>query len=200
MLILNYGTAVSIPEGNTLDLNGGLVLEGGAIENNGTMNVNNWINFQRNNSSFINNGTILVSGNGWIGANSFHEGHGSGAIVNNGTINVRDGGIIMPQVHVINNPAYILVRLELPENVTEIGEEAFAGTGVQAIDVPENIQQIGARAFADCEILRVVVIPSADVTIDPTAFEGCGDITIIAPAGGTVQTFAEAFHYFVPMG
>lgn len=199
MLILNYGTAVSIPEGNTLDLNGGLVLEGGAIVNNGTLNVNNWINFQRSDSRFTNNGTILVSGNGWIGANSFHEGHGSGAIENNGLINVLDGGVIMPQVHVINNPAYILVRLELPGDVTEIGEEAFAGTDIQAIDLPENIQQIGARAFADCEKLRVVVIPSADVTIDPTAFEGCGDITIIAPAGGTVQAFAEACnYYFVP--
>ena len=37
MLILNYDTSVIVPEGSTLNLNGGIALEGGTIENNGSI-------------------------------------------------------------------------------------------------------------------------------------------------------------------
>ena len=82
--------------------------------------------------------------------------------------------------------------LTLPEGLEALETEAFAGTsGVQTVRLPRSLATIESRAFADCEALLFVFFASADAEIAPDAFEGCGNLTIYAPAGGTVAAFAR---------
>ena len=82
--------------------------------------------------------------------------------------------------------------LVLPEALTEIGEEAFAGSPAESVWLPDQVTQIGARAFAGCESLRAIRIPAAVVTIAPDAFAGCPSaLTIYGKAGSEAQRFAE---------
>ena len=66
-----------------------------------------------------------------------------------------------------------LTRLELPENLTEIGAEAFAGTAAQVVVLPSGCKSVGSRAFADSKALQYVIVPAnAAVDIAEDAFEG----------------------------
>ena len=71
--------------------------------------------------------------------------------------------------------------LTLPASLSEIKEEAFAGTLAQAIVVPDGCKTIDERAFADCKLLRYVFLPAAlEGKLPDDAFEGCGcDILLI---------------------
>ena len=50
----------------------------------------------------------------------------------------------------------LLEHFYLPETLTEIGEEAFAGTGLGSITLPKRLQSIGAGAFAGCTALTEI--------------------------------------------
>ncbi len=69
-------------------------------------------------------------------------------------------------------PALNEMRLLIcPEGMEEVGEEAFAGTAVQAVILPAGCTQIHSRAFANCPYLVYVSAP-ADTGIAEDAFEG----------------------------
>ena len=82
------------------------------------------------------------------------------------------------------------IDLVLPSMLEGIESEAFAGGAFGSVYCPETVKAIGARAFADCAALREVAIAAADVQIDAAAFDGCGEIVIIAPRGSTAHEFA----------
>ncbi|MBP3428042.1 MAG: InlB B-repeat-containing protein [Clostridia bacterium] len=82
------------------------------------------------------------------------------------------------------------IDLVLPSLLEGIESEAFAGGAFGNVYCPETVKAIGARAFADCAALREVAIAAADVQIDAAAFDGCGEIVIIAPRGSTAHEFA----------
>ena len=82
------------------------------------------------------------------------------------------------------------IDLVLPSMLEGIESEAFAGGVFGSVYCPETVKVIGARAFADCAALREVAIAAADVQIDAAAFDGCGEIVIIAPRGSTAHEFA----------
>lgn len=46
------------------------------------------------------------------------------------------------------------------EGVTEIGDEAFMGTGLESIKIPQSVQKIGSDAFADCANLVSALVPA----------------------------------------
>ena len=71
-----------------------------------------------------------------------------------------------------------LSTLKLPEALTMIEEEAFAGSDCQAVILPEGCESVGSRAFADCKRL-VCVLAGVDVQIAADAFEGCGEVGVI---------------------
>jgi hypothetical protein len=77
----------------------------------------------------------------------------------------------------------------MPADLTEIGEEAFAGCGFTALKVPEGCGSIGARAFADCRMLKIVVIPASVAEIAEDAFAGSAPL-ICAPEGSAAAVFA----------
>lgn len=66
----------------------------------------------------------------------------------------------------------------LPENLTEIQAEAFAGNRkITSVVIPKSVESIGSRAFAGCTGLTDVYIgnnPSMEIATD--AFEGCSGI------------------------
>lgn len=62
----------------------------------------------------------------------------------------------------------------LPNGVTAIGAEAFAGNiFIERVTLPDSVTEIGSRAFAGCACLEKVNIPRSLTTIASGAFDGC---------------------------
>lgn len=82
--------------------------------------------------------------------------------------------------------------LRLPSSLTEIEDEAFAGSSVEQVICPNGMTTIGQRAFANCMQLTHVVMPASITSISSNAFEGCSDLIIVGPYGSYAQTFAQS--------
>ena len=65
-----------------------------------------------------------------------------------------------------------LKYIEIPENVTEIGADAFSGCEKLNIEIPDNITKIGSGAFSRCHAIESITIPKSVKTIDECAFGG----------------------------
>lgn len=79
-----------------------------------------------------------------------------------------------------------------PDNLNEIGEEAFLASGVTHVYLSEQVTVIGPRAFADCSRLAYIYIPASVTEIASDAFAGCGDMVIGCAEGSEAQRFAQA--------
>lgn len=98
-----------------------------------------------------------------------------------------------------------LTSIAFPENLSEIGENAFYGAGLAKIKFPEKVTSIGSNAFrnctnlttvegfenlklstvsnhifGDCKALSSIKIPDTVTTIETGAFSGCKSLTTIA--------------------
>ncbi len=65
-------------------------------------------------------------------------------------------------------------RVVMPEGITRIAEEAFAG--IETIDrviLPESLREIGAEAFRGCLLMQTIALPKGLCRIGAGAFEGC---------------------------
>ena len=51
-----------------------------------------------------------------------------------------------------------LKTIELPANITEIKERAFADSGIKKINIPDGVSSVGGDAFAYCNSLDTVII------------------------------------------
>ncbi len=94
---------------------------------------------------------------------------------------------------VIANQAYYnndSTSIEIPETITEIGEFAFARSGITSVEIPEGVTKIGYAAFYHCDELTDIVIPDSVTEIGPSAFaktpwlqnweqNGTGDFLIV---------------------
>ena len=78
----------------------------------------------------------------------------------------------------------------LPQMLTAIGEEAFAGIAAETVEVSENVVSIGPRAFADCKNLREIIIPATVTAIDDSALSGCENVTVYGVKGSEAERFA----------
>ena len=81
--------------------------------------------------------------------------------------------------------------LDLPDDLTEIGERAFEGTDAANVLVPEGCLSIGNYAFADSGV-TCVTIPNAQTQIGEGVFDGCSPLMIIAPDNSPAADYAEA--------
>ncbi len=91
---------------------------------------------------------------------------------------------------VVARSAFGSSKFTVPTAMAVIEENAFEGIGATAVIVPDNCTEIKAEAFANCLNLKRILLPK-DCKIDDHAFDGCADLVIYAPAGGTTQTWAE---------
>ena len=80
------------------------------------------------------------------------------------------------------------VILILPDSVSSVEEEAFAGIAASQIILPEGCRSIGPRAFADCTQLTSITIPASVTEIADDAFDGCSGVTIVTSQGSAADT------------
>jgi hypothetical protein len=78
-----------------------------------------------------------------------------------------DGTIVVAQ-NVLRG-ADSLTSIELPEGITQIGDYAFAGTGIRSITLPSTLKTIGEGSFRDCSI-RSLIMPDRVESIGINAF------------------------------
>ena len=65
--------------------------------------------------------------------------------------------------------------LILPDDLAEIGEEAFSGISCECVIIPDGVTKIGRWAFAGCIHLLYVSLPSGSIEIESEAFAGCDE-------------------------
>lgn len=63
-----------------------------------------------------------------------------------------------------------LTEYEIKEGITEIGDFAFARSGLNSIVIPEGVEKIGYGAFYHCDNLKNVTIPDSVKEIAANAF------------------------------
>ena len=83
--------------------------------------------------------------------------------------------------------------LVLPAALSEVDEEAFAGTSAQKLVIPDTVTSVASRAFADCTGLLLVELPSDCSGIAHDAFQGSGPImTYALPESSAEQNFRDS--------
>ena len=81
----------------------------------------------------------------------------------------------------IANEAFLncgsLKKIELPHNITSIGEWAFGGcNSLTSVAIPDSVTSIGTSAFAGCSSLTSVTIPDSVTEIGYSAFQECSSL------------------------
>lgn len=61
----------------------------------------------------------------------------------------------------------------LPNTLTEIGSNAFAGATLTKVEIPDKVKTIGNGAFAECNYLNTVYLSNDLETVGDNAFAGC---------------------------
>ena len=87
--------------------------------------------------------------------------------------------------------------LRLPTGLTMIEEQAFYGnTSLDEVIVPEGVTEIGSEAFAGCGI-KIITLPITLNSIANDAFTGCDDMTVRAHEGSYAYSWAVEHQYYV---
>lgn len=89
-------------------------------------------------------------------------------------------------VSAVFTPVFMKPSFTLPAALTAIEESAFEGLPAMKVVDAKHCASIGKWAFRDCAGLRQIRLPK-DCAIDASAFEGCGTVTVFAPAGGATE-------------
>ena len=88
-----------------------------------------------------------------------------------------------------------LENINIPNNVEEIGESAFAETRISRIEIPEKVKKIGNRAFSNCENLEKVSIPITVTNIEGNPFYECTNLTIECEKQSEAYKWANEGNY-----
>jgi len=102
-----------------------------------------------------------------------------------------DEGLVWPSIIVdgvfTNNPPDIFINgvlaeeIEIPDDVTEIGEFAFNGwKKLRSVVISDNVKSIGKNAFTDCWNLKNIEIPNSIKEIKEYAFSNCTSLDSIS--------------------
>ena len=89
----------------------------------------------------------------------------------------------------------LVTDLIIPDSVTSIGDQAFAGcTSLTSIVIPDSVTSIGDEAFRGCTGLTSITIPDGVTSIGNYAFYGCGSLTSITIPDGVTSIGDSAFY------
>ena len=91
-------------------------------------------------------------------------------------------GDTLPKYAIVNdhitNYAYYgdmdLYTYSIPDNITKIGDFAFARSNLNSINIPKGVTTIGYAAFYHCDNLKEISIPETVTWIEPSAFAYTG--------------------------
>lgn len=87
-------------------------------------------------------------------------------------------------------------RVAVPEGVTRIAEEAFAGNeAVDRVILPDSVREIGAEAFRDCLLLQTIRLPEGLTKIGPGVFENCVKLIRIHLPKGVKRVRERTFRH-----
>ncbi len=87
-------------------------------------------------------------------------------------------------------------RVVVPDGVTSIAEEAFAGNeAVDRVILPGTLREIGAGAFRDCLLLQVIEFPVHLNRIGEGAFENCVKLLRAGLPDGITRVEDRAFKH-----
>ena len=103
-------------------------------------------------------------------------------INNNKLIKVTDKDIINGTVNI-------------PNNITEINEYAFANTNLRFIDIPEHVNKIGYLAFSKCEFLQKINLPNSVTLIGKGALMNCINLQSINLPNNITKIEKYMFEY-----
>ena len=88
-----------------------------------------------------------------------------------------------------------LATIQIPNNVTSIGESAFYGTGLTKITLPNTITRIRRFTFSNCKALTHIIIPNSVILIGERAFAGCTKIANITISDNVTKIGSNIFEY-----
>ena len=88
---------------------------------------------------------------------------------------------------------YLLRHVSLPPTIRYIGEEAFAGAGIERLKVPDGVTSMGRRAFASCGRLRLASLPGTLTLVPEACFQGCGNLAMLGLGYGIEAIRINAF-------
>lgn len=85
------------------------------------------------------------------------------------------------------NTCYNLESIDLPPNLTTLGNSALYATGIRDLSIPQTVTSLGSQTFAYQSLFRNLVIPSGVTTIPDSCFYSAyvesikfeGDITAV---------------------
>ena len=70
-----------------------------------------------------------------------------------------------------------LKKIDIPQNITQIGEYAFCACGIESFDVPSGVTRIENNTFSSCDRLKEIQLPAGLKEIEDEVFSGCDNLT-----------------------
>ncbi len=70
-----------------------------------------------------------------------------------------------------------LKKIDIPQNITQIGKYAFCACGIESFDVPSGVTRIENNTFSSCDRLKEIQLPAGLKEIEDEAFSGCDNLT-----------------------
>lgn len=66
-----------------------------------------------------------------------------------------------------------LTKIDIPEGVSSIGDNAFAGTGISSLILPSGLRELGRGICANCKKLYYAALPNDLAVLPEETFSGC---------------------------
>lgn len=82
----------------------------------------------------------------------------------------------------------------IPETVTKIGSQSFAGANISSVVIPKSVTSIGNLAFNSCVELQGIDIPSSVTLIEGNAFTFCYKLETVKIPSSVIEIGDWAFN------